>query len=136
MKFIVCVCFLFSFLGFSFIDLLFVSAQLQHFASAQLESSILWAFLVRVLLLISMLVSSCLRALCSFICFRCGPASTYFVPLVFLPYFTELQVDARHRYGHNLHQYYLHWINCDTHEPFFYWYSSKPTDPYGTWYRL
>ena len=110
-------------------------AQLQHFASAHLESSILWAFLVRVLLLIAMLVSSCLGALCSFICFRCAPASTYFVPLVFLASFTELQVDARHRYGQNLHHYYLHWINCDTHEPFFYWYSSKPTDPYGTWYK-
>ncbi|XP_024389920.1 IQ domain-containing protein IQM2 [Physcomitrium patens] len=30
-------------------------------------------------------------------------------------------VDARHRYGHNLHAYYLHWIAKETAEPFFYW---------------
>lgn len=30
-------------------------------------------------------------------------------------------VDARHRYGHNLRPYYLHWLALDTSEPFFYW---------------
>jgi len=30
-------------------------------------------------------------------------------------------IDARHRYGHNLRPYYLHWHDLDTTEPFFYW---------------
>ncbi|KAG0620830.1 hypothetical protein M758_4G247800 [Ceratodon purpureus] len=30
-------------------------------------------------------------------------------------------IDARHRYGHNLRPYYLHWLQLETHEPFFYW---------------
>jgi hypothetical protein len=30
-------------------------------------------------------------------------------------------VDARHRYGHNLRPYYLHWHELETQEPFFYW---------------
>jgi len=29
-------------------------------------------------------------------------------------------VDARHRYGHNLRPYYVHWLQLDTHQPFFY----------------
>lgn len=35
-----------------------------------------------------------------------------------------MQVDARHRYGHNLRPYYTHWLQLDTHQPFFYWYYS------------
>ncbi|KAG0592111.1 hypothetical protein M758_1G195200 [Ceratodon purpureus] len=30
-------------------------------------------------------------------------------------------IDARHRYGHNLRPYYLHWVELETVEPFFYW---------------
>ncbi|XP_078438624.1 IQ domain-containing protein IQM1-like [Wolffia australiana] len=30
-------------------------------------------------------------------------------------------IDPRHRYGHNLHQYYDIWFNSVSNEPFFYW---------------
>ncbi|XP_041999522.1 IQ domain-containing protein IQM2-like [Salvia splendens] len=30
-------------------------------------------------------------------------------------------IDPRHRYGHNLHFYYLNWLNSQSKEPFFYW---------------
>ncbi|KAL6648743.1 hypothetical protein ACP70R_012967 [Stipagrostis hirtigluma subsp. patula] len=30
-------------------------------------------------------------------------------------------IDPRHRYGHNLHYYYQHWLRCDSKQPFFYW---------------
>ncbi|KAI4386300.1 hypothetical protein MLD38_004241 [Melastoma candidum] len=30
-------------------------------------------------------------------------------------------IDPRHRYGHNLHFYYLKWLQCQSREPFFYW---------------
>ncbi|KAL8480821.1 hypothetical protein ACS0TY_027373 [Phlomoides rotata] len=30
-------------------------------------------------------------------------------------------IDPRHRYGHNLHFYYMNWLNCQSKEPFFYW---------------
>lgn len=30
-------------------------------------------------------------------------------------------IDPRHRYGHNLHFYYLKWLHCQCREPFFYW---------------
>ncbi|KAK1282146.1 hypothetical protein QJS10_CPB22g01235 [Acorus calamus] len=30
-------------------------------------------------------------------------------------------IDSRHRYGHNLHFYYDHWLHCDSRQPFFYW---------------
>ncbi|CAM0146700.1 unnamed protein product [Urochloa decumbens] len=30
-------------------------------------------------------------------------------------------IDPRHRYGHNLHYYYQHWLHCDSKQPFFYW---------------
>ncbi|KAH6827585.1 calmodulin-binding family protein [Perilla frutescens var. hirtella] len=30
-------------------------------------------------------------------------------------------IDPRHRYGHNLHFYYSHWLQCDSKQPFFYW---------------
>lgn len=30
-------------------------------------------------------------------------------------------IDARHRYGHNLRPYFLHWLQLETKEPFFYW---------------
>ncbi|XP_078429926.1 calmodulin-binding family protein isoform X2 [Wolffia australiana] len=30
-------------------------------------------------------------------------------------------IDPRHRYGHNLHFYYLRWLQCDSRQPFFYW---------------
>ncbi|WVZ57090.1 hypothetical protein U9M48_007526 [Paspalum notatum var. saurae] len=31
------------------------------------------------------------------------------------------QIDPRHRYGHNLHCYYDHWLQCESKQPFFYW---------------
>ncbi|GFP92481.1 hypothetical protein PHJA_001392300 [Phtheirospermum japonicum] len=30
-------------------------------------------------------------------------------------------IDPRHRYGHNLHFYYVNWLNSQSKEPFFYW---------------
>ncbi|XP_050123758.1 IQ domain-containing protein IQM5-like, partial [Malus sylvestris] len=31
-------------------------------------------------------------------------------------------IDPRHRYGHNLHYYYVHWLHtCSSTQPFFYW---------------
>ncbi|XP_047967708.1 LOW QUALITY PROTEIN: IQ domain-containing protein IQM2-like [Salvia hispanica] len=30
-------------------------------------------------------------------------------------------IDPRHRYGHNLHFYYMEWLNLQSKEPFFYW---------------
>ncbi|XP_043690963.1 IQ domain-containing protein IQM2-like [Telopea speciosissima] len=30
-------------------------------------------------------------------------------------------IDPRHRYGHNLHFYYVRWLHCESREPFFYW---------------
>ncbi|GFQ04983.1 hypothetical protein PHJA_002642400 [Phtheirospermum japonicum] len=30
-------------------------------------------------------------------------------------------IDPRHRYGHNLHFYYMNWLNSQSKEPFFYW---------------
>ncbi|CAI9770501.1 unnamed protein product [Fraxinus pennsylvanica] len=30
-------------------------------------------------------------------------------------------IDPRHRYGHNLHFYYVKWLNSQSMEPFFYW---------------
>ncbi|KAJ6945021.1 hypothetical protein NC651_000143 [Populus alba x Populus x berolinensis] len=30
-------------------------------------------------------------------------------------------IDPRHRYGHNLHFYYLKWLESKSREPFFYW---------------
>ncbi|XP_042457257.1 IQ domain-containing protein IQM2-like [Zingiber officinale] len=30
-------------------------------------------------------------------------------------------IDPRHRYGHNLHFYYDHWLQCFCGQPFFYW---------------
>ncbi|KAF5748832.1 hypothetical protein HS088_TW04G00792 [Tripterygium wilfordii] len=30
-------------------------------------------------------------------------------------------IDPRHRYGHNLHFYYVKWLQCQSREPFFYW---------------
>ncbi|KAK4487487.1 hypothetical protein RD792_005869, partial [Penstemon davidsonii] len=30
-------------------------------------------------------------------------------------------IDPRHRYGHNLHFYYMNWLNSESKEPFFYW---------------
>jgi hypothetical protein len=34
-----------------------------------------------------------------------------------------LQIDPRHRYGHNLHLYYDIWSASSSTEPFFYWYN-------------
>ncbi|KAL8159484.1 hypothetical protein V2J09_001021, partial [Rumex salicifolius] len=31
------------------------------------------------------------------------------------------QIDPRHRYGHNLHFYYVKWLQSQSREPFFYW---------------
>ncbi|KAM3266514.1 IQ domain-containing protein IQM2 [Capsicum annuum] len=30
-------------------------------------------------------------------------------------------IDPRHRYGHNLHFYYVQWLHSQSKEPFFYW---------------
>ncbi|CAK9138163.1 unnamed protein product [Ilex paraguariensis] len=30
-------------------------------------------------------------------------------------------IDPRHRYGHNLHFYYVKWLHSESKEPFFYW---------------
>ncbi|KAI3706511.1 hypothetical protein L6452_24307 [Arctium lappa] len=30
-------------------------------------------------------------------------------------------IDPRHRYGHNLHFYYVKWLQCQSTQPFFYW---------------
>nr|XP_043637234.1 IQ domain-containing protein IQM6-like [Erigeron canadensis] len=30
-------------------------------------------------------------------------------------------IDPRHRYGHNLHFYYVKWLHCQSKQPFFYW---------------
>ncbi|KAJ8528972.1 hypothetical protein K7X08_035807 [Anisodus acutangulus] len=30
-------------------------------------------------------------------------------------------IDPRHRYGHNLHFYYVQWLDSQSKEPFFYW---------------
>ncbi|CAH9122474.1 unnamed protein product [Cuscuta epithymum] len=30
-------------------------------------------------------------------------------------------IDPKHRYGHNLHFYYVHWLHSQSNEPFFYW---------------
>ncbi|XXG48473.1 hypothetical protein AAC387_Pa02g2911 [Persea americana] len=30
-------------------------------------------------------------------------------------------IDPRHRYGHNLHFYYVNWLQCESRQPFFYW---------------
>lgn len=30
-------------------------------------------------------------------------------------------IDSRHRYGHNLHFYYVKWLHSQSKEPFFYW---------------
>ncbi|KAL1565718.1 IQ domain-containing protein IQM2-like [Salvia divinorum] len=30
-------------------------------------------------------------------------------------------IDPRHRYGHNLHFYFMKWLNSQSKEPFFYW---------------
>ncbi|XP_071701392.1 IQ domain-containing protein IQM6-like [Rutidosis leptorrhynchoides] len=30
-------------------------------------------------------------------------------------------IDPRHRYGHNLHFYYVKWLHCQSIQPFFYW---------------
>ncbi|CAH1452367.1 unnamed protein product [Lactuca virosa] len=30
-------------------------------------------------------------------------------------------IDPRHRYGHNLHFYYVKWLHCESKQPFFYW---------------
>lgn len=30
-------------------------------------------------------------------------------------------IDPRHRYGHNLHYYYVKWLQSQSREPFFYW---------------
>ncbi|XP_038900458.1 IQ domain-containing protein IQM2-like [Benincasa hispida] len=30
-------------------------------------------------------------------------------------------IDPRHRYGHNLHFYYMKWLHSQSKEPFFYW---------------
>lgn len=35
--------------------------------------------------------------------------------------FFVYQIDPRHRYGHNLHFYYMNWLNSQSKEPFFYW---------------
>lgn len=32
-----------------------------------------------------------------------------------------LQIDPKHRYGHNLNFYYAVWIKSSTREPFYYW---------------
>ncbi|MQM20051.1 hypothetical protein Taro_053065 [Colocasia esculenta] len=31
------------------------------------------------------------------------------------------KIDPRHRYGHNLHFYYVRWLHCESRQPFFYW---------------
>ncbi|GER41242.1 calmodulin-binding family protein [Striga asiatica] len=31
------------------------------------------------------------------------------------------KIDPRHRYGHNLHLYYVKWLSSQSKEPFFYW---------------
>ncbi|XP_015071573.1 IQ domain-containing protein IQM2-like isoform X1 [Solanum pennellii] len=35
--------------------------------------------------------------------------------------FLYKQIDPRHRYGHNLHFYYVQWLHSQSKEPFFYW---------------
>lgn len=40
--------------------------------------------------------------------------------LIKLP-FLFLQIDPRHRYGHNLHFYYDIWFESESVQPFFYW---------------
>lgn len=35
--------------------------------------------------------------------------------------FLFLQIDPRHRYGHNLHFYYDIWFESESVQPFFYW---------------
>ena len=42
-------------------------------------------------------------------------------PLPFAKQFWALQIDPRHRYGHNLHLYYEQWCQGDAGQPFFYW---------------
>ena len=32
-----------------------------------------------------------------------------------------LQIDPKHRYGHNLNFYYAVWIKSSTRQPFYYW---------------
>ncbi|KAJ6702675.1 IQ DOMAIN-CONTAINING PROTEIN IQM3 [Salix koriyanagi] len=39
---------------------------------------------------------------------------------LFLHHWLEA-IDPRHRYGHNLHFYYLQWLASKSREPFFYW---------------
>lgn len=41
------------------------------------------------------------------------------LPRLMLSYI--LQIDPRHRYGHNLHFYYDVWFKCQSSQPFFYW---------------
>ncbi|TMW86157.1 hypothetical protein EJD97_021850, partial [Solanum chilense] len=36
-------------------------------------------------------------------------------------FFLYKQIDPRHRYGHNLHFYYVQWLHSQSKEPFFYW---------------
>ncbi|WVZ55609.1 hypothetical protein U9M48_006249 [Paspalum notatum var. saurae] len=40
---------------------------------------------------------------------------------------TEENFGTEHRYGHNLHYYYQHWLHCERKQPFFYWCSSSET---------
>ncbi|XP_022925577.1 IQ domain-containing protein IQM3-like isoform X1 [Cucurbita moschata] len=42
-------------------------------------------------------------------------------PLPFVKQIWALQIDPRHRYGHNLHLYYEQWCQGDVGQPFFYW---------------
>lgn len=43
--------------------------------------------------------------------------------------FLFLQIDPRHRYGHNLHFYYDIWFESESVQPFFYWWVLHLEEP-------
>ncbi|XP_022986980.1 IQ domain-containing protein IQM2-like [Cucurbita maxima] len=52
--------------------------------------------------------------------FSCNQVLTSFCSDVMISYLC-IQIDPRHRYGHNLHFYYMKWLHSQSKEPFFYW---------------
>lgn len=47
-----------------------------------------------------------------------------------------VQIDPRHRYGHNLNLYYEEWRKRDTVQPFFYWYFSLCYELYFSYVKI
>lgn len=52
-------------------------------------------------------------------------ANADLVNFLIISMYTWLQIDPRHRYGHNLHLYYNVWFNSKSCQSFFYWYVNR-----------